>query len=211
MSEITSDQLSRAVPSANADDLAKYVEPLDETLERFEINTPGRIAAFLAQIAHESGDFRHAEENLNYSWQGLRATFPKYFPTDAVAQTYHRQPEKIANRAYANRNGNGDEASGDGWRFRGRGLIQITGRANYLAYSVAIGDPSVLDDPDQVKQERHAALSAGWFWSSHGLNALADVGDEASFTTITRRINGGLNGQEDRLQNWAEARAVFLA
>ena len=211
MSEITIDQLRNAVPSASADDLTNYVESVDAALATFEINTPARIAAFLAQIAHESGDFRHTEENLNYSWQALRKTWPKHFETDAIAQAYHRQPEKIANRAYADRNGNGDEASGDGWRFRGRGLIQITGRVNYLAYSVAIGEPTVVTDPDQVKLPRHAALSAGWFWSSHGLNALADAGDEASFNQISFKINGGWNGKEDRLQNWAEARAVFLA
>ena len=107
--------------------------------------------------------------------------------------------------------GDGDEASGEGWRFRGRGLIQVTGRANYLAYSVAIGEPTVVTDPDQVKLPRHAALSAGWYWSSRGLNALADAGDEASFNKITQKINGGLIGKEDRLKNWAEARAVFLA
>jgi putative chitinase len=211
MSVITIDQLGKAVPSARADDLTTYLAPLDEAMERFEINTPGRIAAFLAQIAHESGDFRTTEENLNYSGQGLRKTWPSRFTTDAFAQTYNRQPEKIANHVYANRNGNGDEASGDGWRFRGRGLIQITGRANYLAYSVAIADPSVVTAPDQVAQPPHAALSAGWFWASHGLNALADVGDEASFNQISFKINGGWNGKEDRLQNWAEACAVLLA
>jgi putative chitinase len=211
MSEITIDQLRAAVPSARPDDLTSYLEPLDETLARFEINTPARIAAFLAQIAHESGDFRHAEENLNYSWQALRTTWPSHFETDEIAQGYHRQPERIANRAYADRNGNGDEASGEGWRFRGRGLIQVTGRADYLAYSVAIGEPTVMTDPDQLKLPHHAALSAGWYWSSRGLNALADVGDEASFNKITQKINGGQIGKEDRLQNWAEARAVFLA
>lgn len=208
---ITVEQLRAAVPSASLDDLTRFVAELDEAMERFEINTPSRIAAFLAQTAHESGDFRLTEENLNYSWEALRRTWPRHFETDEVARGYHRQPERIANRAYASRNGNGDEASGDGWRFRGRGLIQLTGRANYLAYAVAVAEPSVATEPDQVARPRHAALSAGWFWQSHGLNPLADAGDEASFNQISFRINGGWNGKEDRLQNWAEARAVLLA
>src|SRR5229473_1326307 len=207
---ITLDGLSRAVPSARRDDLTRYVEPLDEGLARYTINTPQRIAAFLAQVAHESGDFLSTEENLNYSWQALRLTWPTRFLTDQIAQGYHRQPEKIANHVYANRNGNGDEASGDGWRFRGRGLIQVTGRANYLAYSQAIDEPALMTGPEQLAFPLHAALSACWFWHENGLNALADVGDEASFNQITYRINGGYNGKDDRLQNWAEAKTVLL-
>ncbi len=207
---ITLDGLSRAVPSARRDDLTRYVEPLDEGLARYTINTPQRIAAFLAQVAHESGDFRSTEENLNYSWQALRLTWPTRFLTDQIAQGYHRQPEKIANHVYANRNGNGDEASGDGWRFRGRGLIQVTGRANYLAYSQAIDEPALMTGPEQLAFPPHATLSACWFWHESGLNALADVGDEASFNQITYRINGGYNGKDDRLQNWAEAKTVLL-
>src|SRR5205814_4774806 len=111
-----------AVPEARYEDLVRYIDFLNEGMEKFQINTPRRIAAFIAQVAHESGDFRSTEENLNYSWQALRKTWPSHFSTDEIAQGYHRQPEKIADRAYASRNGNGDEASGDGWRFRGRGL-----------------------------------------------------------------------------------------
>ena len=128
MTLITLEGLHKAVPSARAEDLTKYVAALDEAMTRYVVNTPERIAALIAQIAHESDDFRHTEENLNYSWQALRQTWPSRFPTDEIAQGYHRQPERIANLAYGGRNGNGDEASGDGWRFRGRGLIQITGR-----------------------------------------------------------------------------------
>src|SRR5438046_8841717 len=124
-----------AVPEARYEDLVRYIDFLNEGMEKFQINTPNRIAAFIAQVAHESGDFRSTEENLNYSWQALRKTWPSHFSTDEIAQGYHRQPEKIADRAYASRNGNGDEASGHGWRLRARGLTQITGRANYLAYS----------------------------------------------------------------------------
>src|SRR5216683_5028 len=152
---ITLDGLSRAVPSARSEDLTRYVDALDEGLARYTINTPNRIAAFIAQVAHESGDFRLTEENLNYSWQALRLTWPTRFGTDQIAQGYHRQPEKIANHAYASRNGNGDEASGDGWHFRGRGLIQITGRVNYLAYAQAVDDPSVMASPEQLALPLH--------------------------------------------------------
>jgi len=123
MSLMTIDQLDMAVPMARYEDLVKYVDFLDEGMARFEINTPNRIAAFIAQVAHESGDFRYTEENLNYSWSGLRKTWPGRFPTDELAQQYHRQPERIANLVYAGRYGNASEASGDGWKYRGRGLI----------------------------------------------------------------------------------------
>jgi putative chitinase len=211
MSLITIDQLDMAVPPARFEDLVKYIDFLNEGMERFEINTPVRIAAFVAQLAHESGNFMRVEENLNYSAQGLRATWPSRFKTDVFAQQYHRQPEKIANYVYGGRFGNGDEASGDGWRFRGRGLIQTTFRDNYTAYSQAISDPSVVSDPAQLAQPRHAAMSACWFWNSKGINQLADANTEASFADITRRINGGLIGHADRLEKWADARTVLVA
>ena len=211
MSLITIDQLDTAVPDARLEDLQKYLDFLNAGLERFQINTPGRIAAFLAQIAHESGDFMHVEENLNYSAMGLRKTWPGRFPSDDFAQRYHRNPERIANYVYGGRNGNGPEASGDGWRFRGRGLIQITGRDNYASYSRAIDDSTILTDPGQLAQPRHAATSACWFWSAKGLNPFADQGTEAGFNEITHRINGGWNGKADRLDNWAEAKAVLVA
>lgn len=209
--EITIDELDMAVPKARYEDLAQYIDFLNEGMIRFEINTPNRIAAFIAQLAHESGDFRHTEENLNYSWMALRKTWPRRFPSDAVAQPYHRQPERIANVVYAGRYGNGAEASGDGWRYRGRGLIQLTFHDNYAAYSRAIAEPSITSAPEQVAQPRHAALSACWFWQSHGLNPIADAGDQDAFNQISYKINGGWNGKEDRLENWAEARAVMLA
>jgi len=137
---------------------------------------------------------------------GAARDWPARFPNDAFAQRYHRQPERIANLVYAGRHGNGDEASGDGWKYRGRGLIQLTFRDNYRAYSQAIADPSVMDDPDRVAEPRDAAVSACWFWKNDGLNALADAGDEASFNQISYAINGGWNGKADRLENWAEAR-----
>lgn len=211
MSVITIDQLDMAVPMARYEDLVKYVDFLNEGMTRFEINTPNRIAAFIAQLAHESGDFRYTEENLNYSWAGLRKTWPGKFTTDAIAQQYHRQPERIANVVYAGRYGNGGEASGDGWKHRGRGLIQLTFHDNYVAYSRAIIEPSIISAPSLVAEPRHAALSACWFWQSHGLNPIADAGDQAGFNQISLKINGGWNGKEDRLENWAEARAVMLA
>jgi putative chitinase len=208
---INIDDLDRAVPLARYDDLVLYAPYLEEGLERFGIDTPARIAAFVAQVAHESGDFLRVEENLNYSWQALRATWPNRFPSDAFAQGYHRQPERIANYVYAGRFGNGDEASGDGWKYRGRGLIQITFRDNYAAYAQAIGEPSVLASPVQVAQPRHAALSACWYWKWNQLNALADLGTETAFNDISHRINGGWTGKADRLENWAQAKAVLMA
>ena len=211
MSLMTIDQLDMAVPKARYEDLMKYIDFLNDGMEQFEINTPNRIAAFIAQLAHESGDFHDTEENLNYSWLALRRTWPSRFPTDEFAKQYNRQPERIANVAYAGRYGNGGEASGDGWRYRGRGLIQITFHDNYAAYGRAVAEPSILSAPEQVAQPRHAALSACWFWHSKGLNSLADTGNEASFNQISFKINGGWNGKEDRLENWTEARAVMLA
>ena len=211
MSLISADRLDMAVPPARFEDLSKYAAYLDEGMARYEINTPARIAAFIAQIAHESGDFLRVEENLNYSWQALRKTWPAQFPSDEFAQRYHRSPEKIADLVYGGRFGNGDEASGDGWRYRGRGLIQITFRDNYAAYAQAIADPSISANPSQLAQPRHAALSACWFWKSRNLNALADAGTEAAFNEITHKINGGWNGKADRIENWAQAKAVLVA
>jgi putative chitinase len=205
------DLLDRAVPLARYDDLAKYAPHLEEGLSKFGIDTPARIAAFVAQLAHESGDFLRVEENLNYAWQALRSTWPKRFTSDAFAQDYHRQPEKIANYVYGGRNGNGDTASGDGWRYRGRGLIQVTGRGNYAAYAQAIGDPSVVAEPAQLAQPRHAALSACWYWKANHLNTLADAGTEIAFNEISYRINNGWNGKADRLENWVQAKAVLTA
>ena len=211
MTLMTIDQLDMAVPKARYEDLVMYIDPMNEGMEKFEINTPNRIAAFIAQVAHESGDFHDTVENLNSSWQALRRTWPSRFPTDDLAKQYNRQPERIANVAYAGRYGNGDEASGDGWKYRGRGLIQITFHDNYAAYAGAVADPTILTAPDQVAQPQHAVLSACWFWHSKGLNSLADAGTKASFNQISFKINGGWNGKDDRLENWAEARSVMLA
>ncbi len=177
----------------------KWVKPLNTVLPEFEINTPIRIAAFLAQVGHESANFKHTRENLNYSHVALLRVFLKYFKT-ASAKEYARKPEKIANRVYANRMGNGDEASGDGYKYRGRGLIQLTGKHNYEAYSLyAYGDNRIVNQPDLLIEPEDALRSACWFWKVNGCNEIADTED---FTKLTRRINGGTTGLEDRLHRY---------
>jgi putative chitinase len=160
--------------------------------------SPNRAAHFFAQTAHESGGFKAFSENLNYSAKGLRGIFRKYFPTDALARAYERQPQKIANRVYANRMGNGDEASGDGWKFRGRGALQLTGKSNYFEFSKYIGRPEVMDNPDLVATEL-AFESALWFFDRNKLWGICDQGvNDASILALTKRINGGTHGLDDR-------------
>ena len=153
------------------------------------------MAAFIGQCGHESGGFKLKDENLSYSAERLMVVWPKRFPTIEVARKYSGKPEKLANRVYANRLGNGDEASGDGWRYRGRGLIQLTGKANYAAAGKYLGD-DLVTYPGLVGEALYAALTAGWFWEVQKLNALADQLDHAA---ITRKINGGLHGLADRI------------
>ncbi|MBQ4813108.1 glycoside hydrolase family 19 protein [Pseudoalteromonas luteoviolacea] len=192
---LTLELLAEIVPQAKTDNIEKYLTALNEVLPQFDISTPLRIAHFLAQIAHESGYFRCSSENLNYSDNALRAVFGKYFPDEASAADYARQPEKIANRVYANRMGNGDEESGDGWKYRGRGLIQLTGKDNYLRCGDAL-NLDLVNDPEVVSDDPKVAIqSACHYWQSCNLNALADA-DE--LVKITKRINGGTNGLDDR-------------
>ena len=172
-----------------------YYEALNKILPQYGINTKLRICHFLAQVLHESGHLKYKSENLNYSAKTLRSVFGKYFKTDAIANEYARKPEKIANRVYANRMGNGDEASGDGWNYRGRGLIQLTGKTNYANCGKSIG-LDLISDPDLLTKSAEACVrSACWFWKINNLNALAD---KDSATSITKRINGGTNGLADR-------------
>lgn len=184
----------------------KEIQPfLDKVTEEFSINTKLRLAHFLAQAAHESNGFRVLEENLNYSAEGLLKTFPKYFPDKATALTYAHIPIAIASRVYANRLGNGDKGSGEGWRYRGRGYIQLTGKDNYRAFS----DFTQIDfvvNPDLLLQPEFAMRSAGWFFAIvKNLNPIADKGAEEEIVReITKRINGGLNGIEDRLKRFTE-------
>jgi putative chitinase len=171
----------------------KWLEPLQETFEKYQINTPKRQACFIGQCMHESGGFKFLKENLNYSAKALMATWPSRFPDMDMAEKYERQPEKIANKVYSGRMGNTED--GDGAKYIGRGLIQLTGKDNYKAFGEAIGEDLVAN-PQLVEQPRYAALSAGWFWNKRGLNALAD---DMDITTLTVRINGGKIGIEDRI------------
>lgn len=199
-------QLKDCLPEASDQNIALYTQAIDDALNEFDISTPQRIAAFLAQIGHESGSLKFVKENLNYSAQGLLKTFPKYFTAD-VANQYQRNPEAIANRIYANRMGNGPEESGDGWAFRGRGFIQVTGRTNYQACGDFLG-MDLVSDPSYLETPEGAARSAGWYWASRNLNALADVGD---MKQITRKINGGYIGLEDRIKHYNHALEVLGA
>ena len=160
--------------------------------------SPNRTAHFFAQTAHESGNFKAFSENLNYSAKGLRGIFGKYFPTDALAKAYERQPQKIANRVYANRMGNGDEASGDGWKYRGRGALQLTGKFSYQAFADYIGRPEVMTNPDLVATEL-CFESALWFFDKNKLWGICDQGiNDAAILALTKRINGGTHGLDDR-------------
>lgn len=203
---LTRNELVGVMPGA-AGMADRVIPALDAAMQRFEITSPARSAAFLAQLAHESGDLQRWTENLGYRWQRLRQVFPKYFRTDAEAQPFDRQPERIANRVYGGRMGNGNEASGDGWRYRGRGPIQLTGKDNYRTCGQAIGI-DLVTQPERLETPEVGCLAAAWFWASRGLNALADAGD---FVTITKRINGGLIGLEHRTALWKRAKQVFGA
>ena len=176
----------------------KWAIPLQFVCDKYEINTLERVAGFLAQVGHESGGLRFTVENLNYRAEALSRVWPSRFPP-GVAESYAMQPERIANRAYADRMGNGDEASGDGWAYRGRGLIQLTGKDNYAAFSLEANNEA-LTKPDLVAEVELAALSAGWFWSRNGLNALADNKDIVGMTV---KINGGTNGLDDRQMRYS--------
>lgn len=183
----------------------KWVNAINETCEEFAIDSPYRIAGFLSNVAHESAGFKFVSENLNYSAASLMRVWSSRFSTVEIAQRYAMQPEKIANRAYADRMGNGDEASGDGWKFRGRGLIQLTGKNNYVAYSMAC-DNEALQHPEIVEQPKYAAESAGWFWSVNRLNQLADNQD---IVGMAKRINGGINGLDDRQMKYSQVMSYF--
>ena len=160
--------------------------------------SPNRAAHFFAQTAHESGNFKAFSENLNYGWKGLRSIFDKYFQTNAIAKAYERQPQRIANRAYANRMGNDDEASGEGFAFRGRGALQLTGKFNYKAFADYIGRPDIMDNPDLVATEL-AFESALWFFDKNKLWGICDQGvNDAAILALTKRINGGTHGLDDR-------------
>jgi putative chitinase len=191
-----------------------YVEhwhrALSQLLPDYDINTPNRIAAFVAQCSHESGGFMVLKENLNYKAATLRKIFPKYFPNDQIANDYASRPNKqvaIASKVYANRMGNGDEASQEGWKFCGRGLIQLTGKSNYQAFADSL-EMDINDVPEYLATFEGAAQSACWFWETNKLNQWADAGD---ILTLTKRINGGTIGLEDRKKHYDHALHVLGA
>jgi len=203
--EFTKAQLKEMLPKNQY--LQNWYDALDAILPEYDINTPQRVAAFLAQCAHESGGFVFLKENLNYKAASLRKVFPKYFPDDAIAAAYANKPEKIANRVYANRMGNGSEESGDGFTYCGRGLIQLTGKSNYQAFAESIETP-VEQIPEFLQTFEGAVQSACWFWEANNLNQYADSGD---IVTMTKRINGGTIGLEDRQKHYNHALHVFGA
>lgn len=186
----------------------EWYDALSTHLPDNDIMSVNRVACFLAQCMHESGSFNYLSENLNYSKEALRRVFPKYFPTEEDAARVARQPEMIANIVYANRMGNGPTESGDGWRYRGRGIIQLTGKSNYEACSQDLfGDSTLVDDPDLLTQPDYAIRSACWFWNKNNLNRWADSLD---VITLTKRINGGTNGLEDRMNYTTKIRGILI-
>ncbi len=190
------DKLKGHIPDA-------VIAQLPDTIAKFELNTPLRLAHFLAQAGHESGGFKLVNENLNYGAKGLTSIFKKYFPTNDMALLYERKPEKIANIVYASRMGNGDKTSGEGWKFRGRGYIQLTGKDNYKAFDAVVTE-NILENPDLVAT-KYPLMSAGWFFHKNGLHKLADGGaTDAVVTTITKRVNGGTIGLADRIKHFKE-------
>jgi putative chitinase len=179
------------------------ITQLPDTIAKFELNTPLRLAHFLAQAGHESGGFKLVNENLNYGAKGLLGIFKKYFPTEAKALQYERKPEKIANLVYGGRMGNGPEASGEGFKFKGRGYIQLTGKDNYTAFAKAINE-DVIANPDLVAT-KYPLASAAWFFHKNGLHKIADKGaTDAVVTEVTKRVNGGTIGLADRLKHFKE-------
>lgn len=204
--ELTLEQLKELIPKNRY--VAYWHDALSKLLPEYGIDTPERIAAFVAQCAHESGEFAIIKENLNYRWETLRRLFPKYFPTDDLARRYAGMPNKqeaIANRIYANRMGNGPEESGDGFRYRGRGLIQLTGKENYSWFAASL-EISVEEAAEYLETFEGAAQSACWFWETNNLNRFADAGD---IKGLTKAINGGYIGLEDRIKHYKHALEVL--
>lgn len=204
--QITIEQIKKIAPGAPDKAAGEFVDTFNKWGEKFGIATPLRAAHFISQCVHECAELKAFEENLNYSEKGLLKVFPKYFNA-ATAKQYARKPEKIANRVYANRMGNGNEASGDGWKYKGRGAIGLTGRSNYLAYSTSgfcVGD--LMAHPEWLAKSPGCYKSAMWFWWKNGLNAIADTGD---VNAVTRRVNGGYNGIDSRKKYLARAKEIL--
>ena len=193
--------LSNALAALGID--PKWEEPLQATFDKYDINSPRRQAAFIGQCAHESGNFKTLEENLHYKAESLMKVWPSRFPDIDTANKFANNPEKIANKVYSGRMGNTED--GDGWKYHGRGLIQLTGKENYERCGLAIGI-DLLSDPNLLLDPRYATLSAGWFWNKHGLNELADAQEHG---IITKRINGGTLGLDDRILKTTKALSVL--
>lgn len=209
---LSAEQLQRIFPNCKSP--AAWADALAPAFQKYEIETPDRIASFLAQTGYESGQYNRIEENLNYSTAArLTKVWPKRFPDEASAIPYVNNPQGLANLVYANRMGNGDAQSNDGFRYRGRGIIQLTGRSNYDSAGDAMG-VNLLETPELLSDPRWAALSAGWYWQSRGLNELADDrthdDDLEDFARITRRINGGLVGLKDRFALFKQVYAELM-
>lgn len=201
--EFTKEQVKRMIPDNQFID--DWYNALNTILPEYSINTPERVSAFMAQCAHESQNFKVLKENLNYRANSLYKTFRKYFPSIAVAKEYELKPEKIANKVYASRMGNDDEASGDGYRYRGRGLIQVTGKDNYTLFAESIETP-LSEIPDYLQTFEGAVQSACWFWEQNNLNTFADARD---IVNLTLRINGGTIGLEHRMELYNRAKRIF--
>ena len=184
----------------------EWTPALNDTFAKFNIATPRQQAAFIGQCSHECNNFKTLEENLNYKAETLIKLWPSRFPTLEIANAYAHQPQKIANKVYASRMGNRDEASGDGYRFRGRGAIQLTGHDGYWHFGQAV-NADLVASPDLVSTPKYAALSAGWFWSTHNLNALADA---MNYEAVTRKINGGIFGLAERIALTQKAYQVLV-
>jgi putative chitinase len=186
------------------------IAQIPDVMTKFEINTPLRLAHFLAQCGHESGGFKAVQENLNYGAKGLMGIFKKYFPDGTKAALYERKPEKIANLVYGNRMGNGPESSGEGYKFRGRGYIQLTGKDNYKAFDAVVPE-NLLESPDLVAT-KYPLLSAAWFFHKNGLHKIADQGaTDTVVTSVTKRVNGGTIGLPDRIKHFKEYHTLLKA
>jgi len=184
----------------------KWLEPLNVCFEKFAINTPARMACFIAQCQHESGNFKSLEENLNYSAVRLTQVFPNRFTLASAQEAVAKGKSAVAEKMYGNRTELGNTQAGDGGKFFGRGLIQLTGRANYTSFATAVGKPEIIENPSLVATPEYACLSAGWFWDTRKLNAFADSGD---YTTMTKRINGGTLGLQDRIAKINKALGIL--
>jgi putative chitinase len=218
MIQLTDKQLVAVFPLSTAANRAKYLGPLNDAFTGYGVNTLPRLRAFLAIVGIETGQLRAVTENLNYSADGLRKTFGKYFPTAELANLYARQPEKIANRVYGGRMGNGQESSGEGWKYRGRGLIQLTGKDNYAAasngmYALPMG-VDFVDEPDLIATPEYAAQSAAWFFEMSKAADAADKLDTSdeyeAFKKIVRIVNGGYNGLAERWEMYKRAKMVIV-